>query len=136
MASFKASAAEHPEAKAPDFLSRLRGYVDILGVNATDETDTAFVLRRAFLLRAILCGRAMQTFSGGRLSIDRGVLRAFLTVSRYLHGARSMEAIVDMSALAGKLRYERSSLPAEHQLALHTDAATFLDLVRSTALDE
>jgi len=34
-----------------------------------------------------------------------------------------------MSALAGRLRYERSALPARHQLALHVDAEPFLDLV-------
>ena len=41
-----------------------------------------------------------------------------------------MQAIVEMSALSGKPRFERSSLPARQQLALHVDAGVFLDLVR------
>jgi hypothetical protein len=66
---------------------------------------------------------------GGRLSIDPGVLRAFLEVPAYVHGARSLEAIIEMSSITGRLRYERSSLPARHQLALHVDPDAFLTLV-------
>jgi hypothetical protein len=66
----------------------------------------------------------------GRLRIDPGVLRAFLTAPAYLHGARSLESIVEMSALTGALSYERAALPAAHQLAMHVDAEAFLRLVR------
>ena len=38
-----------------------------------------------------------------------------------------------MSTIAGRLRYERSALPARHQLALHVDADAFLDLVYSAS---
>ena len=58
------------------------------------------------------------------------MLRALLDVPAYVHDARSLQSVIDMSALAGYLRYERSALPAPHQLALHVDAAAFLDLVR------
>jgi hypothetical protein len=67
---------------------------------------------------------------GPRLEIDEGVLRAFLAIDEYIHGARSMQAIVEMSTLSGKPRFERSSLPARRQLALHVDAGRFLELVR------
>ena len=65
-----------------------------------------------------------------RLQIDEGLLRAFLQIGEYIHGARSMEAIVQMSSLAGKPRFERSSLPASQQLAVHVDAGEFMSLVR------
>ncbi|MGD0999015.1 MAG: hypothetical protein ABR941_11975 [Thermoleophilia bacterium] len=58
------------------------------------------------------------------------MLRAFLLVGEYIHGARSMTAIVRMSALSGKPRFERASLPARQQLGLHVDADQFLALVR------
>jgi hypothetical protein len=132
MTSFKERAAHRAEVKATDFLSRLRGFVDILGPNPLDDGDKAFVLRRAFLLRALLEQRAPQILSRGRASTDPGVLRAFLDVAEYVHGARSMESIIDMSALSGKLRYERSALPAQHQLGLHVDAEEFLALVKQT----
>jgi len=35
-----------------------------------------------------------------------------------------------MSALSGKLRYERCAVPAPHQLGLHVDAEEFLALVK------
>lgn len=66
----------------------------------------------------------------GWLQIDEAVLRAFLKIDRYTHGARSLEVIVDMSAPAGRPRYERASLPPRQQLALHVDARQFLELVR------
>ncbi|MDQ3547186.1 MAG: ATP-binding protein, partial [Chloroflexota bacterium] len=131
MASFKARAVEIPGAKATDFFSRLRGYVDILGPNPRDSNDRTFVLRRALLLRALLQLRAPGLLRSGRLDIDPGVLRAFLDVTTYVHGARSMESIVDMSALSGRLRYERSALPPRHQLGLHVDPDEFLALVHA-----
>lgn len=127
--SFKTRAVEVPGAKATDFLSRLRGYVDVLGPNPMGNGDETYMLRRALLLRAMVRGRAPQMVTGGRLDIDPGVLRAFLDVGTYVHGARSMESIVEMSALMGKARYERSALPARHQLGLHVDAEEFLRLV-------
>jgi len=136
MASFKALAADRPEAKATDFLSRLRGFVDILGPNPVSPADSAHVLRRAFLLRSLLRTRAPHIFDGERLRIDQGVLRAFLNVAAYVHGARSMESIIDMSALSGKLWYERSALPAPHQLGLHVDAEQFLALVKGAPPSE
>lgn len=133
MTSFKQRAVDIPGAKATDFLSRLRGFVDILGPNRMDAQDDTYILRRALLLRALLRGKSPGLVHGSRLDIDPGVLRAFLDVKTYVHGARSMESIVDMSALSGKLRYERSALPPHHQLDLHVAAGEFLALVHADA---
>lgn len=121
---------EDRRAKKPDFVSRLRGYLNILGPNCTSATDVAYPLRRAFLLRSLLVRKAPQTIRAGRLSIDDGVLQAFLRTERFIHGARSVEAIIDQSSLAGKARYGRSSLPPADQLSLHVDAEAFLGLLR------
>jgi hypothetical protein len=122
-------------AKKPDFVSRLRGYVDVTGPNRQDAGDVAAPLRRALTLRSLLAARAPQMLTPVRdgeplLQIDEGVLRAFLEIGEYIHGARSMGAIVQMSSLAGKPRFERSSLPARQQLLAHVDADEFLRLVR------
>jgi len=130
MESFKSRAVEIPGAKATDFLSRLRGFVDILGPNPSDEKDETFLLWRALLLRAVLRGKAPRLFTSDRLNIDPGVMRALLDVERYLHGSRSMESIDDKNSISGVLRYERTSLPAVHQLGLHVDPESFLGLVR------
>jgi ATPase family associated with various cellular activities (AAA) len=122
-------------AKKPDFISRLRGYVDVTGPNRQGPHDVAAPLRRALILRSLVAGRAPQMLAPSRgaeprMQIDGGVLRAFLEIGEYIHGARSMEAIVQMSSLAGKPRFERSSLPARQQLGVHVDAEEFLRLVR------
>jgi hypothetical protein len=131
-------AGDHAAARAvkkPDFVSRLRGFVNVTGPNQQSPEDVAWPLRRALTLRSLIESRAPQMFQPGgaggrRLLIDEGVLRAFLQVPEYIHGVRSMEAVVQMSSLAGKPRFERSSLPATQQLALHVDAAVFMRLVQ------
>ena len=125
--------AQAKQAKKPDFLSRLRAYVNVYGPNPQGQHDVAYILRRALLLRSLLQRKAPQIVDGDLVRIDPGVLRAFLRADGFTHGARSMEAIVDMSALAGKSRFERASLPPANQLALHVDAERFLALVYGTA---
>lgn len=129
--SFKARAPLVPAAKATDFGSRLRGFVDVRGPNRGDAGDASFAIRRALLLRQVLARRAPQLFQSTKLNIDPGVANAFLAIDRYVHGARSLEAIVEMSALTGRTRFGRSSLPAAHQLALHVDASEFLGIVEA-----
>ena len=141
MEGFGAGVETFREVKGPDFLSRLKGYVNILGPNrqkspAGEGTgDPYFIIRRAILLRSILSRERPQLFRDGRLNIDPGVLRAFLETRTYLHGVRSIESVVTMSLLSGKTRYERSSLPAASQLELHVDAQDFPALVQRIDLE-
>lgn len=117
--------------KGPDFKSRLNGYLNVLGPNprlATgkdDPPDVAFPLRRALMLRSKL------DLEDERLRIDRGVLTALLEVTRYRHGSRSMEKIIDQikSAMTPGDGIRRSHLPPRQLLQLHVDADEFLGLV-------
>lgn len=135
------SAEEFRKVKGPDFLSRLKGYVNIMGPNQVHQGqsgDPYYVLRRAILLRSLLW-RQFRTLFAKRngtdvLNIDAGVLNALLLVGRYRHGARSMESILSMSQLAGKSSFERSSLPPESQLDLHVNGLEFLALVQQIIL--
>jgi len=132
---------EFAKVKGPDFVSRLKGFVDILGPNPTEPEggDPYYVLRRAILLRALLMKHRPDLFArgrrGGELRIDAGLLRAFLETREFRHGARSMESVITMSLLAGKTSYERSSLPTEPQLDLHVDQRDFLALVHQLAFE-
>ncbi len=123
--------------KGPDFVSRLKGYVNVLGCNPReDEPDPHHLVRRAIWLRKLLEREAPRLFDrGGVLRIDRGVLRAFLETRRYGHGGRSMEAIVTASYLSGETSYQRSSLPSATQLDLHVDGREFLSLVQRIDLE-
>jgi hypothetical protein len=109
---------EWTSVKLKDFVSRLKGYLDVLGPNSIG-VDPFFMLRRAILLRSILQRDCPWLFVGKELQIEPEVLCAFLRTAEYRHGARSMEAVVTMSGLAGKKIYDTSSLPPGEQLGMH-----------------
>jgi hypothetical protein len=124
------------QAKGPDFVSRLKGFVNVVGPNPQSPGDAFHVVRRAILVRSILGRSAPQLFGrDGRANIDDGVLRAFLETREFRHGTRSLEAVVAMSSLSGRTTYERSSLPPEPQLDLHVEAEDFLALVQRPELE-
>lgn len=122
-------------AKGPDFMSRIRGHVNLLGTNA-GKGDRYHVIRRAILLRTWLEGFSKLVDDKGNIDIDDGVLRAFLHVPRYKHGVRSMKAIIETSSLSRASQFGRSNLPAPGQLALHVNAREFMSLVRTGESDE
>ena len=116
--------------KGPDFVSRLRGTINVLGPNPKDREDKNYILRRALLLRS-LCERNEQLkekMKKGGAPISPNILWAMLLVPMYKHGARSMEAILDMSRIDGNV-WEPVSLPFYSQLSLHVDADAFIKLV-------
>lgn len=121
-----AIATEFKNIKGPDFVSRLRGSINILGPNPAYEGDKNYILRRAILLRS-LCERKLDTKKDDGF-IDDNVLKAMLVLDRYKHGARSMEAILDMSRLK-ESTFSPATLPFYAQLDLHVDADAFLRLV-------
>jgi hypothetical protein len=127
--------------KLPDFVSRLKGFLNVLGPNPIEGQmpDPYFILRRAIILRSIFERNVPHIFKpSGRkrlAQVDLGILRAFLNTRVYKHGVRSMESIVSMSILAGKNAYQRSSLPPEDQLELHVEARDFLALVQQIELE-
>ena len=121
---------EFRDAKGTDFISRLRGYVNVLGPNALSDADPFFLIRRAMLLRSLLERKVKHLLDGsGQMRIDPGVLRALIKVPFYKHGVRSMEAIIDMSMLGGRRNFEQAALPSAGQLQMHVDAEIFSRLV-------
>jgi hypothetical protein len=134
-ANIKATGADDNEleafktAKGTDFVSRLRGYVNIKGPNQIDEADKLYMIRRAIALRFQLKKNAKHIFSGSECLIDLGVLRAFIKVPHYKHGIRSIQAIIEMSVLSDRKSFEQVSLPPPEQLELHVNAEEFSRLV-------
>lgn len=121
---------EFKEAKGTDFVSRLRGYVNIKGPNPVDEKDRFFTIRRAIFLRFLLQKNAKNIFDAKkRCRIDQGILRAMIKVPIYKHGVRSMQAVIEMSLLSGRESFEQAALPAPEQLGLHVDEQIFMKLV-------
>jgi hypothetical protein len=143
---------EFRDVKGPDFVSRLHGFVDIKGPNPikrdSDELDSsdrgvskrhskdpnprndvAHLIRRAVLLRSLL-ERFQPEVIDERTKeprISPGLIGAFLRVKKYVHGARSLEAVVRMSTLNdGHLG--PSGLPAKPLLQLHV-SPDFMSLI-------
>lgn len=131
----KQFAIDFKGAKGPDFISRLRGYVNILGPNRSNkQRDQLFIIRRAMLLRSLLERKVNHIINGrGEAQIDKGVLRALLRVPNYKHGSRSMEAIIEMSMLNNAEKWEQSHLPSKDQLKLHVDEEQFTRLLMHEA---
>jgi hypothetical protein len=112
--------------KGPDFISRLRGVVNVMGPNQVSKDDRNFILRRALLLRSLL--ERKLSMKSGKAPINDNVLKAMLLAPNYRHGARSMESILDMSCIGGD-SFEPTSLPFYTQLSLHVDPDAFINLV-------
>lgn len=127
------------DAKGPDFLSRLKGFLNVLGPNpqnADKKGDPFYIVRRALLLRSLFERETPQLLNEKKLlQIDNGILRAFLQVDEYRHGSRSMESIIAMSRLGNATYFNRSYLPPEEQLSLHVDPKAFIALLHQLELE-
>ncbi len=114
--------------KGPDFVSRLHGFLNVLGPNAKtgDPSDISWPVRRARLLRTLLGLRDSES-----LDIDPGLLHALLSVRTLEHGARSFEKIIGPLATGrDKGRVQRASLPPDPVLARETDAKGLRQLMQ------
>jgi len=127
-------------AKLPDFLSRLKGYVDIPGLNRPNEKyKSRYIagmdhlalpyIRRALILRGALESQPRALDGFGVAQFDRSVMDAFLRTGYYCHGARSMLSILHM-CVRWDGRITKSSLPSPAQMNIHTNGMDFTDLIR------
>lgn len=123
--------AEHEAAfrqkKGPDFVSRLKGTLDIYGPNPVSITDKRHVIRRALLFRDLIIRKFPAVYDAEHetINISPALLSALLRVSEYRHGTRSLEFILAMSKLGGEKRFTPAYLPPAAQLDIHLDVADF-----------
>jgi hypothetical protein len=113
-------------AKGPDFISRLRGHMNIRGVNDGPYRS----VRRAIVLRL-----AVERVAPGLLDEDEKIpdtklphdlIDQILAVGRFRHGARSVEALVEMSTRSDPPQL--SKIPDEVH-ASHVDLGPLSDRV-------
>lgn len=108
--------------KGPDFVSRLRGHIDVKGPNPEKgASGHAHIIRRAIMLRKNLEKHARHLFDPAtkHAAVDASVIGAFLTARNYEHGARSIESIVSTSNLTKSSRFGAAELPSTDLLKLH-----------------
>jgi hypothetical protein len=126
-------------AKVPDFKSRLRGCINMVGIDRVKkiqsgvlESDPQYVVRRAIILRSIIERVRPDVISKNKdANIDYGLLKALLSVWSYKHGVRSLESIVELCHLGDAGILHRSSLPPQNVLTLHVNSNQFLGLITS-----
>lgn len=137
-------------AKGPDFVSRLRGHLNIASINipprenaavdadGTDQVSPVLMFRRAVLLRSLLENHLNEIIdmNTDEARIGPDIVRAFLRIPNYEHGVRSMQAIIEMAQVSQRKEFQRSSLPARDQLNMHVHADKFLKLVNSPDSEE
>jgi hypothetical protein len=118
--------------KGPDFISRIHGFINILGPNPgliqlpngeweTDPDDVCYPIRRALFIRQILGLSASD-----HLEIDWGLLNALLKVKKYKHGSRSLTNLLkNLKENSAGRRIQRSHLPGNTILNLYVDDTTW-----------
>jgi hypothetical protein len=125
--------------KGPDFVSRLSGYLNVLGPNKRQKfekkkgiwvdddnpEDICFPVRRALLMRVALGLNKDEV-----MDIDSGLLNAFLEIDNYKHGARSCETLLLLSKRPDSSSLRRSDFPPAEQMSIHVDYNEFLSLVK------
>jgi hypothetical protein len=119
--------------KGPDFISRLNGYINILGTNMRqkisadyqdeskkwmdDVSDICYPIRRA----VNIMGR-LRTKHGPSDNIDWGLLNALINVYQYKHGTRSLTNLLkDLKQNSSGRKIQRSHLPSNMNLQLYFD---------------
>lgn len=122
-------------AKLTDFTSRLLGHLNMRDINPPEEPcesssqsrQIQWKVKRALTLRFLLEKHMKERIATTSIADDDDVVEldvaepvidAFLGAPRYVHGVRSLEAVVRMSrAIDGKLLV--ASFPAESLLDMH-----------------
>ena len=114
--------------KLTDFISRLRGHLNVSDINSPDgrAPNKILKLRRAILLRSLLELHAEPTLINAKdglgkiANIGDDVILKLLEALKYKYGVRSMEAIIQMSRwIEG--HFVAASLPSESLLKSHVD---------------
>ncbi|KAE8324360.1 hypothetical protein BDV39DRAFT_180413 [Aspergillus sergii] len=114
-------------AKKPDFVSRLRGSVDIWGPNklsSRDDGDKTYTVRRAIILRSLL-KKNKYLDQRDEFKVADNVLNALLCVSGFHHGTRSLEAIINMCKITPGQEFTAAGLPSDDSLTPYIDPIEF-----------
>lgn len=147
--------------KGTDFLSRLRGHMNIPaidfvdakqihevvnawdaslpnggGIRDTEKDDIRPYLQRAIILRSMLDVEGLILRGYDRAKIDERVVAALLRVRRYRYGSRSMKQILKMCRPMNGGWIMPDSIPSRDHLTMHIDdqggeVDEFLNQVRS-----
>jgi hypothetical protein len=120
--------------KGPDFKSRLDSYYNVLGPNQriinseTGQLDSSDIT--LYLRRAIFISTKLNYSSYLPAEIDHNLINALLRISKYKHGARSLDKLLTLLQSEDHTCLNQSLLPSKHQLAMYVDSDEFEKLMQ------
>ncbi len=124
---------EFAKAKGPDFVSRLKGYLNVVGVNPSDQNDELYLIRRAITIRSMLEAKEAQRLTDGmKAKYDPSLLYALLHVPEYRHHTRSLRTLIHSCLEGVDRKLSAASIPPVHQLNMLVDAKAFQELLRNS----
>jgi len=125
--------------KGKDFKSRLHAFINVLGPDRKklydfakddwindDPDDLLYPVRRALFIRT-----NFGKDENEQLEMDPGLIMAFLEVSKYEHGSRSLSRILDHLKSGSREQISRSDLPSDEIMSLHVDFNKFMDIANN-----
>ncbi len=139
---FSAFCDSKVQPKAPDFKSRLRGYLDISSIDLPEQAlidgytnygILATKVRRAVFMRSMLSSILPHIIDASSqvAGVSDRIIDAFLEVKSFKNGVRSMESIIAMSRVPpSQKRFEIACLPSREQIAIHVNSEEFFQFVR------
>lgn len=117
-------------AKGPDWVSRLSGHLNIIGIDPTDSDDSLYLIRRAILIREFLRRNGSIDKNDVAMVDDPKLLHAILHAPSYRYGGRSLRMLI--SACTGDDNWiRRSNIPAVHELDMMVDSKSFFATLRT-----
>ncbi len=102
--------------KVPDFISRLHAFIDIQGINTLGNDR---LIRRAIVLRHLLAKRWPDRWNDGSFSIDQDLTKKLLSTAHFIHGVRSIGALLSTSRVSPDNTLREGNLPDRELRRLH-----------------
>jgi hypothetical protein len=115
--------------KHPDFVSRIRGFINVAGPNERRDGGMLHYLRRATILRTNL-EKKFEVGEKASIKVDEQVISAFLNADTYHNNSRSLQGLIAMSSrpLHGPLKV--SDIYVDDTLGLYV-TSDFADYLRA-----
>ena len=117
--------------KITDFISRISGYIDVLGPNSNGDNTDSHKLRRAVLIRNNI-EKHYEIEDNDIFIMDEDILRALIDIESYKHGTRSLFKLIgQFRANSGESRHiSKYCIP--NQLDLYVDKDEFENILLNT----
>jgi hypothetical protein len=120
--------SELRKCKQPDFVGRVRGFINVAGPNKRRDGGMLHYLRRATLLRTKL-EKKFGMGEGDFIEVDDNVLRALIKSEKYHNNTRSMISIIDLSSCPPNGKLAVSDIYVDDTLDLYV-SPDFADYLR------